>query len=466
MGTHHAAARRAARARVRTVAVAERDASTDPQALAAALSTELAAVRRRRRRGWTVTALVAVVLVVGGVGVAWAWATRRTVTEPEPIASASVVAAPTAVVAGAGLQEGDDACRTVDRSTNPRFDPTKYPTSTFNDAAVSTDKESGEPTPYNDPLGISVITGDGLDGRWDNCSTKQLSWDGQVYTTAEKSFVGQRVMSPGDWIQRTLEVENKTCSGTVTVYLDMDNYLGTEAYQTMGAWQDGYTPRVGTEQGLNLPEHVELMWGLGGVEACLAPWQADPLLSESSAIWATAPGPLAEHASTTRYLDSASVEAAGQWPAIAKDLLAEPASTPTAMRCSSYLQPLADEALRLANEGALIPAELTPEYAPEGMVPIAQAYVAQGATLPITMGERMDVALDHHHEKEERSVLAFDIYLTLDCDLGGNDGNNNTLPITGGIGAKWLLALAALIAIFGLIAVLRRRANPTPTELS
>jgi hypothetical protein len=53
--------------------------------------------------------------------------------------------------------------------------------------------------------------------------TAHLDWRGGTYSTSEASFVGHRVTSPGDRIERTLDVSNNGPSGaTMTVWLRLD----------------------------------------------------------------------------------------------------------------------------------------------------------------------------------------------------------------------------------------------------
>jgi len=370
-----------------------------------------------------------------------------------------------------------------------------------------------------------VYLGKGLAGKWEPNSTKHLAWNGQLYTSEENTFLGQRVIVPGDWVQRTLDVHNiSPCAGTVTVYAGLDHYLHEE-FTFFGPWRvnsddaavHGLQPWEGSiPGGTDLAEHVEFFWNLAGVPQCLTPWAPDPLLSDPHA-WADG-AELQEHAErpadSTRICTMVPVESGespmecpGQWPAAVKALLADPANVDefgaaeNTISCAVSLENMVDEAVRLEIENhpeltdtqradlyrtrllmglnlktdhALTPASYAlldnpgPMMEPQRwqqllsladqhgipmhgwagivadvsartgspidlatnipLVPIGQVYMTPDAVQPITFGKRVDLMLDHHNTEydddantpvHDDSVLAFDLYVELECDVDG-----------------------------------------------
>lgn len=86
-----------------------------------------------------------------------------------------------------------------------------------------------------------------VSGRWDG-HTVHLDWRGSEYATAEASFVGERVISPGDHVSRTLSVRNDGPSdGVMAVGL-----LLAETVPALAA-----DPELG--------DHVTLFWDIAGV---------------------------------------------------------------------------------------------------------------------------------------------------------------------------------------------------------
>lgn len=85
-------------------------------------------------------------------------------------------------------------------------------------------------------------------GEWDG-PTVHLDWSGQRYTTVEADFVGDRVASPGDLVERTLTLRN---AGPEDAVLSVDLLLD----QTVPAG----TPNPG------LGEAIDLHWDVAGVE--------------------------------------------------------------------------------------------------------------------------------------------------------------------------------------------------------
>lgn len=94
---------------------------------------------------------------------------------------------------------------------------------------------------------IIATEGDLLSGRWDG-RTVHLDWRGDDYATAEASFVGDRVVSPGDRVFRTLGVRNDGPSdGVMAVGLVL-----AETVPVLAANPE-------------LADHVTLFWDIAGV---------------------------------------------------------------------------------------------------------------------------------------------------------------------------------------------------------
>lgn len=86
-----------------------------------------------------------------------------------------------------------------------------------------------------------------VSGRWDG-HTVHLDWRGSEYATAQASFVGERLVSPGDHVSRTLRVRNDGPSdGVMAVGLVL-----AETVPTLAANPD-------------LADHVTLFWDIAGV---------------------------------------------------------------------------------------------------------------------------------------------------------------------------------------------------------
>lgn len=83
---------------------------------------------------------------------------------------------------------------------------------------------SGQPAKGSATTGAAtgVTTNDGkIRAAWDGPTT-HLAWNGNQYTTAESDFIGARVASPGDRVQRTLRLRNDGPSGaTMSVKLQL-----------------------------------------------------------------------------------------------------------------------------------------------------------------------------------------------------------------------------------------------------
>lgn len=89
---------------------------------------------------------------------------------------------------------------------------------------------------------------DAIVAEWDGPTT-HLDWQGDGYATAEASFVGTRIVSPGDRVERTLNVENAgPASAVMTVALDVSQHLDAMS------------------ENPDLAEHVDLFWDVAGVE--------------------------------------------------------------------------------------------------------------------------------------------------------------------------------------------------------
>lgn len=75
----------------------------------------------------------------------------------------------------------------------------------------------------------AVVPVDAIMAEWDG-PTVHLDWAGRHYATAQASFVGDRVASPGDRVQRTLYLGNAGPSGAVlTVSLLLGEQIPAEA---------------------------------------------------------------------------------------------------------------------------------------------------------------------------------------------------------------------------------------------
>ena len=92
-------------------------------------------------------------------------------------------------------------------------------------------------------------SGDAIaEAAWDGPAT-HLDWSGRGYSTAESSFVGQRIAAPGDRTQRTLMLTNSgPARAGLTVSLRLDESV------------------PGGARNPGLADEVELFWSVGGVE--------------------------------------------------------------------------------------------------------------------------------------------------------------------------------------------------------
>jgi len=452
------------------------------------------------KRGRAISLVAGLGLVSAGFGGLWAFGLLPTSTHKSPL---SLVVE---TDGGVALEHRDDRFKVNGR------------------ANTTIDAESGQWVnggKLEDEDG-EVYLGQGLAGKWEPKSTKHIAWNGAIYSTDENTFLGQRVVVPGDWIQRTLDVHNVSpCSGWVTVYVGLDHYLH-EDFSNYGPWRvnsddasvHGLDPWAGSiPGGTDLAEHVELFWNLKGVPQCLAPWADDPLLNDPQA-WSTdatlqehatrPPGNSRECTMVPMVSGASPEECPGQWPVAVKTLLADPdnraefpAAGPDTISCAASLEYLVDEAVRMDIEtnplltdaqrvelyrhrllfglttktdhaldaasyaklnnpstpmDALtwqqllaisarhgipmhgwagivaqvatakgVPIDLTSNIP---LVPIAQAYMPKDAIQPVTFGKRVDLMLDHHHSESDGSggivhddsVLAFDLYVELECD--------------------------------------------------
>ncbi|WP_147794678.1 hypothetical protein [Cellulomonas sp. Y8] len=116
-------------------------------------------------------------------------------------------------------------------------------------AATGREADEGDDASERGVTGSDGTVVDGaLVGEWDG-PTVHLDWSGQRYTTVEADFVGDRVASPGDRVERTLTLRN---AGPEDAVLSVDLLLD----QTVPAG----SPNPG------LGEAVELHWDVAGVE--------------------------------------------------------------------------------------------------------------------------------------------------------------------------------------------------------
>jgi hypothetical protein len=87
---------------------------------------------------------------------------------------------------------------------------------------------------------------DAITATWDGPAV-QLDWQGQSYATAEASFVGDRTVSPGDEVVRTLNVQNSgPHTGVMSIALEVS--------------ATGASPAITA-----LAQHVQLVWDVDGV---------------------------------------------------------------------------------------------------------------------------------------------------------------------------------------------------------
>ncbi|WP_337004251.1 MULTISPECIES: LPXTG cell wall anchor domain-containing protein [unclassified Microbacterium] len=111
-------------------------------------------------------------------------------------------------------------------------------------------KANGADLYASDNAGVASVTATDaelISGQWDG-RTVHLDWRGSEYATAEASFVGQRLVSPGDHVSRTLRVRNDGPSdGVMTVGLVL-----AETVPMLTA-----NPQLG--------DHVTLFWDIAGV---------------------------------------------------------------------------------------------------------------------------------------------------------------------------------------------------------
>ncbi len=111
---------------------------------------------------------------------------------------------------------------------------------------------AGSTSVFGAPQGAANGAGGGttLDGAiratWDGPTT-HLAWNGSSYTTAQASFVGDRIAAPGDHIQRTLRVANDGPSAAV---LTLSLVVGEEQPEEV--------------RNPDLARGVTLSWNVGG----------------------------------------------------------------------------------------------------------------------------------------------------------------------------------------------------------
>lgn len=116
-------------------------------------------------------------------------------------------------------------------------------------APVGAGAAHGSPADPAQPAGAPGAVLDGaIQAHWDGPTT-HLDWRGGTYVTAEASFVGDRVASPGDRVQRTLRIGN---AGPA------------DAVMTVGLVLDRTTPETVTAG--DLSEAIDLFWDVAGVD--------------------------------------------------------------------------------------------------------------------------------------------------------------------------------------------------------
>ena len=92
-----------------------------------------------------------------------------------------------------------------------------------------------------------------ITAEWDS-GTTHLDWSGQPYMTAEATFVGDRVISPGDRIERTLYVTN---DGPTNAVMSVELAAAPGAAQAFEA--------LSADIGESVAEHLEVFWDIAGV---------------------------------------------------------------------------------------------------------------------------------------------------------------------------------------------------------
>lgn len=174
-------------------------------------------------------------------------------------AAAAVAVAAGLVLAGLGAAAGatpggtTPATEPAGRSTGGAADPSGTAAAVPSGTASTRGATSGSPGAAGSGAAgrvlaspSDVVLDDAVAADWDG-PTLHLDWTGAGYTTAEATFVGDRVVAPGDRVQRTLRVRNDGPEAAVlTVSMLLDPQVPAEALN----------PR--------LAEAVHLFWDVAG----------------------------------------------------------------------------------------------------------------------------------------------------------------------------------------------------------
>jgi len=121
---------------------------------------------------------------------------------------------------------------------------------TFGDrpGATDTERSHGDSTGSGTPAKSSPANADGrIHAAWDGPTT-HLAWTGRKYATAESDFIGTRIASPGDQVQRTLRLRNDGV-GSATMSVKLQLAKKTED----------------TTENTQLDDAVDLFWNVSGV---------------------------------------------------------------------------------------------------------------------------------------------------------------------------------------------------------
>lgn len=113
------------------------------------------------------------------------------------------------------------------------------------DAAVDAASGSGASA---DGTATGTVLDDAIVAEWDGATT-HLDWRGDGYETAEASFIGSRIASPGDQVQRTLSVGN---AGPSDAVLTISLVLAQQV------------PELA--QNPDFADHIQVFWDVAGVQ--------------------------------------------------------------------------------------------------------------------------------------------------------------------------------------------------------
>ena len=125
--------------------------------------------------------------------------------------------------------------------------PTEVATASVQPAANSPATPAAGSTPTAPGDSATTTVADAIKAVWDG-PTVHLDWTGKTYTTAEATFVGDRIASPGDHVQRTLNIAN---AGPADAVMTVSLVLAEQ------------TPALAANA--ELAKGINLIWDVGGV---------------------------------------------------------------------------------------------------------------------------------------------------------------------------------------------------------